>query len=382
MRKVARNIKAVVPPSVRWRLWPLKTFWTNPLRWLGIASSGVPRASGVHLFYGHDRIPGRGEFAHGGIVKFQRLQEVFPNSPRAFNILYMGSSSMPSDFLMLLWLARKKGAHIVWNQDGVGYPGVYGSGWQWRNEPMRRALRAADHVFYQSVFSKQSADRFAGRAQGSWEILYNSVDTSVFVPARSDPSPGELVMLLGGNQYQYYRLESAIQTLAAVARAHPRVRLLVTGRLNWLADEVATTRIARQLADRLEVGDRVEFIGPYTQHEAPGIMQRAHLLLHTKYNDPCPGLVLEAMACGLPVVYSSSGGVPELVGEHAGVGIPCEQNWERDLPPDPVAMADGVMRVMERRAEFVQAARQRAMECFDIRPWIQRHKEVFEGLIA
>ena len=70
-------------------------------------------------------------------------------------------------------------------------------------------------------------------------------------------------------------------------------------------------------------------------------MRRADLLLHTKYNDPCPTVVLEAMASGLPVVYSASGGVPELVGEEAGVGIPAPFDWEHDHPPKGRARRGG-----------------------------------------
>src|SRR5207248_3199179 len=81
--------------------------------------------------------------------------------------------------------------------------------------------------------------------------------------------------------------------------------------------------------------------GRYAQRDAPALYRRAHLLLHTKRNDPCPNVVLEALSCGLPVVHSASGGLPELVGREAGIGVPDEGDWEHDVPPDPEALAVG-----------------------------------------
>ena len=43
------------------------------------------------------------------------------------------------------------------------------------------------------------------------------------------------------------------------------------------------------------------------------------LMPHNAHNDPCPNTVLEALSCALPVVYSNTGGVPELVGPDCGV---------------------------------------------------------------
>ncbi len=83
-------------------------------------------------------------------------------------------------------------------------------------------------------------------------------------------------------------------------------------------------------------------LGEYAQRDAPAIFRQAHVLLHTKVNDPCPTLVLEAMACGLPVVYPRSGGTVELVGDEAGVGVPHPDGFERDEPPPPEALAEAV----------------------------------------
>jgi glycosyltransferase involved in cell wall biosynthesis len=133
--------------------------------------------------------------------------------------------------------------------------------------------------------------------------------------------------------------------------------------------------------DRLNITDRVEFLGTYSQQDAPAIYKQAHLLLHTQYNDSCPGTVIEAMACGLPVIYSHSGGTPELVGNEAGISIQTEQSWEQIFPPNPKLLAEAILHVAEQRLQYAEAARQRAVKRFDLQSWLQRHQEVFEKLL-
>ena len=132
----------------------------------------------------------------------------------------------------------------------------------------------------------------------------------------------------------------------------------------------------------LGVDEAVELTGPFSQAAAPELLGRGDLLLHTQYNDACPSIVLEAMACGLPVVYGKTGGVPELVGEEAGIGVAGETSWEREIPPDPEALAAAALRVCEDLPSFSAAARRRAVDRFDVRPWVERHREIFERLLA
>ena len=176
--------------------------------------------------------------------------------------------------------------------------------------------------------------------------------------------PGGPVLLLAGDQTQAYRLELALRTFARVLEGGARGPLLVTGRL---------VSPVEPLLDELGVQDRVELVGEYAQRDAPDLMRRAHLLLHTKVKDPCPSAVIEAMACGLPVVYPASGGTVELVGDEAGIGVPHPESWERDEPPSPEALADAVLRVLADRAAYAAAARKRAVERFALEPWLDRH---------
>jgi glycosyltransferase involved in cell wall biosynthesis len=338
-------------------------------RWSKLLVSRRAR-SGVRVFYGHDRIPAPGERAAGGTVKMQKLNERFPNSPTDFSVLYIGTTWVPRDLRPLLRLARRRGAAIVVNQDGVGYPGWAGDRAEEVNRPLRRCLRAADHVLYQSRFSKASSDLFLGEADCSSEILPNAVDVERFTPSATGPPRGDYpVLLLGGDQTQAYRLELGLGTLAALSSTHPNAQLLITGRL---------VSPLEPLAHKLGVRDRVHLLGEYDQRDAPAIFRRAHVLLHTKVKDPCPTLVIEAMACGVPVVYPASGGTVELVGHEGGVSVPHPESWERDEPPSPEALADAVRQVLEDLPRYAGSARSRAVERFSLRPWLDRHAEVFE----
>ena len=107
----------------------------------------------------------------------------------------------------------------------------------------------------------------------------------------------------------------------------------------------------------------------------------ADVFVLTTHQDACPNAVLEAMACGLPVLFSANGGVPELVGTEAGVGLACPEDWETSRPPTAEALGEGMLEIAEQREAMGNVARARAVERFDIQPWIQRHREVFEQLL-
>ena len=230
---------------------------------------------GVRVFYGWDRVPARASVA-GGTAKLQKLTERWPNRPTDFSLLYLGTTYLPRDLPAAALARAETRARIVVNQDGVAYPGWAGERTDELNAPLRRAVLAADHVVYQSAFSKRSSDEFLGQPRGSWEILPNAVDVERFTPG-SPPLDGPVV-LLGGDQTQDYGSSSpSRRSVASSTSTRPRAPRQRSARLrsgsgSW----------------RLGLGDAVDFLGGYTQADAPDVFRRAHVLLHTKVNDPCP----------------------------------------------------------------------------------------------
>lgn len=358
-------------------IW-LRTWLSEYLRWKSVgAGKKIPA-----VFYGYDHIPKSSEEAFGGIVKIQDLQTSFPNHRRSPNLLYLVSSALPYFPLRMARGAKKAGARLIVNQNGVAYPGWHGPGWQKTNLPMKQLLEIADYVIYQSHFCKISADKYLGKvSHNNAEVLYNPVDTSVFCPVQNTERHGKQCMLIAGSHWSAYRIMTALETLEKVRRNISSVSLEIAGRLCWHKRESEALKEVKAYAERLGIIDCVKISGPYSQLQAPELLRKSSILLHTKYNDPCPRLVVEAMACGVPVVYSASGGVPELVGTDAGIGVPAPRDWEQDHPPDANQLAAGVEKIIHELDTYSAAARKRAVDSFDVRPWLDRHAEIFQGIL-
>jgi glycosyltransferase involved in cell wall biosynthesis len=268
------------------------------------------------------------------------------------------------------------GVHVVWNQNGAFFPSAYGETVARKgNAAMGRQLRIASYVFYQSQFAKNGSDHFLGACACPSEVLYNAVDTFMFVPSTS-AHRDELTLLVCGSHNDSYRLPLALDVFETLLKRGLSARLKIAGRMSQ-----ATKSEIKGRVERAGIQNLVQFLGEYRQDEAPAVYQSADMLLHTQYNDVCPSVVLEAMACGLPVVYSKTGGTPELVGEEAGCGVYSELNWHVPQPPDANALSEAVLQLSGRLAEAGHAARQRAVERFDMVNWVKRQERVFYRLL-
>ena len=342
-------------------------------RAISIAAPDKPKVSYAFMARSKDEVTG------GGAAKLIYLKSHYPESSDKFNILYLVSSALPVNLDQWIGVCRKKGIKIVLNQDGVAYRGWYGKGWRRVNKPLRLALLNADRVLFQSVFSKTGSDLFLGSSSAPARIVYNSVDTELFSPA-SAPSRGCRI-LVAGTQSQYYKFETAIKAVAALRNKRKDVALLIAGRLQWRRDSRIALAQAQALIKKYSLGDIVRLLDGYTQRDAPSIYRQADLYLHPKYNDPCPTAVIEAMASGLPVVYSKSGGTPELVGDDAGVGIDVPLDWEKDIHPAPEQWAQAITDVLNNRDAMAKAARERAVSLFGMSGWLNAHAQVFDSVL-
>ena len=106
--------------------------------------------------------------------------------------------------------------------------------------------------------------------------------------------------------------------------------------------------------------------GILSAEEIPEFNRSAHLLFSTDLNPACPNSVIEALACGLPVLAFDTGALPELVTGNAGKVVPYKGDpWKID-PPDIPALAEAAIEIFENQDIFRRAARELAVKAYGI----------------
>lgn len=159
--------------------------------------------------------------------------------------------------------------------------------------------------------------------------VYNGVDIERFSPARCESlrsaqriawgiSGAETVFLLVAHNFALKGVRELIAAFATVARKDSNAHLVIAGK-----DRPG--RYRRQ-ADILGCGDRVQFVGAIADSLAAYAAADAYV--HPTYYDPCSLTVLEALACGLPVITTEFNGA-------GGTGQPWPGRFRDPGPVEP-----------------------------------------------
>jgi len=317
-----------------------------------------------------------GRPVHGGAVKLLPLRDAFSGDEQSFNILYAVSSSQPQCAVDLFRRCRELGIRIVWNQNGVGYPAWAGRESERFNAPMRHLRSMADYVIYQSHFCQVSAERYLGPSEVPSQILYNPVDLARFTPVAGMKGEEPLRVLAAGTHGTRDRVFSVLEMLFLLRHGGTESVLTIAGKFQWRNGE----NDFRREIKRLDLGGFIKRVECFSQEDAAALYQGHDLLVHPKYMDPCPTVVIEAMACGLPVVGSDSGGMAELVPEDCGKLVSSPVDWDRRHTPTGEELAAAVTAVKPRLSSMSLAARKHAETRFSVEQWVEEHRRIFQTL--
>ncbi len=191
------------------------------------------------------------------------------------------------------------------------------------NRVVPRSVARATHVLADSMATKKDLIELFGTPAEKITVLYGGVDAR-FAPVR-DPDKlaavraryniGSEPFILGLGTLQprknYQRLIQAFSDLPSFGLLTSSLRLVIVGGKGWLYDSMFAQ------VKRLGVADRVMFPGFVDDHDLPALYSAATLFAFPSLYEGFGLPVLEAMACGTPVVTSNTSSLVEVGGDAA-----------------------------------------------------------------
>lgn len=214
----------------------------------------------------------------------------------------------------------------------------------------------------------------AGAIRG-W--IPTGVNVTNFAPREPSSSPADFgwedgcnVLLIVARLVPGKGVDVALRVFRTLQKSTPGARLLIAG----AGPEEAALRA---LVAELHVGPWVRFLPRKNAAEMADLYNLADVVLCTSRNDLLPISLIEASACGRPIVATDVGAVTDIVVDsETGCVVP-----EGDSAQFAVAVAD-LLRNEERRIAYGRAARSRAEQDFDVRECARRLVEVYQGAAA
>jgi glycosyltransferase involved in cell wall biosynthesis len=231
----------------------------------------------------------------------------------------------------------------------------------------RYCIRHAEYLVAPTRFP---AEYFGAEIRGRFLEVDNAVATRFFEPVRA-PVPGRVLYVGGITRGK--RLLDAVDALVAVRRQVPDVELRVAGPAT---DSAYAARVAARVRE-LGLGPNVELLGALPEERLLDEYRRARVLVLPSSQETSPMVIAEAMAVGVPVVATRTGGIPSLVADG-------ETGWLVDVG-DVAALADRLVRVLgddNRTQSMARAARIVAADRFEPAAVATRMHDVYLAALA
>lgn len=298
-----------------------------------------------------------------------------PLDPAVKTILVVGGTK----HLPTIWQARHRGIRIVQRLNGMN--------WIHRKQKtgIKHYLRSeygnlilstirkhlADAIVYQSQFTRSWWQTTYGRSNVESTVIYNGVDLETYHPEGIHNRPDDHIRILlveghlgHGNESGLLNAIQLVETLQS--RISEPIELMVAG------------KVPQEIINKASHATNIwlTWVGIISGAEIPILDRSAHLLFSADLNAACPNSVIEALACGLPVVSYATGSLPEILENDAGRTAPYGSNYWELEPPDVTALADAASEILNNLDHFRRRAREQAVKMFSLDDMVEEYLKI------
>ncbi len=280
----------------------------------------------------------------------REIREIGPDLIHAHYALGYGTVAALSGFHPLVISA--------WGDDVLKTKGVF-------RMAVKYSLKKADLITCDGNSLKEGILKM-GVDEGKVRIVFHGVDTEKFRPGEE----ADLTVVSTRLLEPSYDIETLIRAASIVVKEVPDTKFVIAG-------EGSEKRRLISLSEELGISDHVKFVGWLEQEELASLLSTSSVFVSTSLSDSTAVSMLEAMACGLPVVVTD-------VGDN--------RYWVRDgvngfIVPirDPQALARTLIRLLkdeELRRRMGEENRRIAVERADYRKEMEKMRRLYEMLLG
>jgi teichuronic acid biosynthesis glycosyltransferase TuaC len=173
-------------------------------------------------------------------------------------------------------------------------------------------------------------------------VIPNAVDGTIFtLPAKGQRPISNQILFVGAIR-PVKGVDILLRAMRVLRESGREVQLLLVGESFFKNYQREYDRI-RRMTQELDLDGRVEFVGKQRPADVVHYMQNSGVLVLPSRAESFGMVLVEALACGTPVVATRCGGPEDIVNERVGVLVP---------PEDPEALATAIAHVLDKGDSF------------------------------
>ena len=229
-----------------------------------------------------------------------------------------------------------------------------------------KVARELEYIITVSQMARQHIQEVFGIPAARLRVIYNGIDTELFSPADSVPRSSNMILMVMSRDTIVKGLRYLLEAMAEVRKKYD-INLVVVGRT--MGDGYTES-----LIKRLDIERNVTFCSNVDTGELIKLYRMATIVAVPSTYEGFGLPAAEAMACGTPVVSTTAGALPEVVGD-AGILVP---------PADSGALAaaiSGLLEHPEKLQELGRKGRKRILEQFSWKDAARRTLDVYQEAI-
>ena len=230
-----------------------------------------------------------------------------------------------------------------------------------------KVARQLPFIITVSEMARHHIHEIFGIPESRMKVIYNGIDSELFSPSDDVARLNNLILMVMSRDTAVKGLRFLLEALAELRKKWD-LKLVVVG--TTLGDGVT-----EKLMDRLGVTGAVTFRNQIETSELIKLYRSATLVAVPSTYEGFGIPAAEAMSCGAPLVSTTAGALPEVIGD-AGILIP---------PADSAALSAAIAQLMEspaKRAEYSILGRKRILEKFNWSNAARLTAEVYSEAIS